>query len=112
MKTPKPKQWAQRELQQLFSGAGRSWCIEDCRRTGPSRLISEANGANDWDIVEEVAAAPRRRRISSKDQKARDATHLAFGQRGSFCHLAYPQSYGHCASAIFGICFRLNSMTN
>lgn len=92
MKTPKPKQWAQRELQQLFSGAGRSWCIEDCRRTGPPRLISEANGANDGDIVEEVAAAPRRRRISSKDQKARDATHLAFGQRGSFCHLAYPQS--------------------
>ncbi|MCK1269188.1 MULTISPECIES: hypothetical protein [unclassified Bradyrhizobium] len=84
MKTPKPKQWAQRELQQLFSGAGRSWCIEDCRRTGPPRRISEANGANDGDIVEEVAAAPRWRRISSKDQKARDATHLAFGQREAF----------------------------
>lgn len=67
------------------------------RHTGSVRRMARTMG----DIVEEVAAAPRRRRISSKDQKARDATHLAFGQRESFCHLAYPQSYGHCASAIF-----------
>lgn len=38
------------------AGPGRSWRIEDSRRTGPSRLVAEANGTNDGDTVEKVAS--------------------------------------------------------
>ena len=45
------------------TGPGTRWRIEDSSRAGPSRRISEANGANDRDTVEEVAP-----RLPASDQ--------------------------------------------
>jgi len=46
---------------------GTRWRIEDSSRAGPSRRISEANGANDRDTVEEVAPRlPATRRTKTR----------------------------------------------
>lgn len=42
------------------AGPARRWSIEDRRRIGPPRRISQANGASERIIVEEVAAVSGR----------------------------------------------------
>ena len=60
MKTQKPKQWANREVQQLSklarAGAGVSKIAAELGR----HRIGEANGAKDRDTVEEVAVEEAR----------------------------------------------------
>lgn len=55
MKAPKPKQWAEREVQQLSKLARAGAGVSTSSRAGPSRGIGEANGTSDGDNVEEVA---------------------------------------------------------
>lgn len=61
MKTQKPKQWADREVQQLSKLAPAGAGVSKSRsRAGPSRRICEANGAKDRDTVEEIAVEEAR----------------------------------------------------
>ena len=56
MKTPKPKQWTEQEIAVGRAGPAGRWSIEDRRGIGPPRRISQADGASERNVVEEVAA--------------------------------------------------------